>query len=259
MRTLSAAASNDEAPASRSARRRASTIMSMGRSRGPRSRWSSSGRSVSWPTPTITGVRGSRATAGQSMVRAVKAWQVQGHGEPTAALHMVDAELPEPGPGQVRLRVRAAALGFPDVLMCRGIYPLTPSLPFTPGQEVAGDVTAVGDGVDHAVGDRIMAVTAFDTGCGGFAEETLACAGHPIPGSMSDADAAGFSIAYLTGWIGLVTRGQVQRGETLAVLGAAGGCGSAAVQLAKVLGVTVIAVVGGGEKAEYCRTIGADA
>ena len=94
---------------------------------------------------------------------------------------MVDAELPEPGPGQVRLRVRAAALGFPDVLMCRGNYPLTPSLPFTPGQEVAGEVTAVGDGVDHAVGDRIMAVTAFDTGRGGFAEEALACGGIPSP------------------------------------------------------------------------------
>jgi NADPH2:quinone reductase len=188
----------------------------------------------------------------------VKAWQVQGHGEPTAALHIVDTDLPEPGPGQVRLRVRAAALGFPDVLMCRGIYPLTPALPFTPGQEVAGVVTAVGVGVDHAVGDRIMAVTAFDTGRGGFAEEALARAGHPIPDSMSDADAAGFYIAYITGWIGLVTRGQMQPGETLAVLGAAGGCGSAAVQLAKVLGARVIAVVGGDEKAEYCRSIGAD-
>ena len=188
----------------------------------------------------------------------MRAWQVQEHGEPAAALKSVDIDLPEPGPGQVRLRVKAAALGFPDVLMCRGIYPLTPPLPFTPGQEVAGEVTAVGEGVDHAVGDRIMAVTAFDTGRGGFAEEALARAGHPIPDAMSDADAAGFYIAYITGWIGLVTRGQMQPAETLVVLGAAGGCGSAAVQLGKVLGARVIAVVGGEEKAEYCRSIGAD-
>ena len=106
---------------------------------------------------------------------------MQRHGEPAAALHVVDTDLPEPGPGQVRLRVRAAVLGFPDVLMCRGIYPLTPALPFTPGQEVAGVVTAVGDGVDHAVGDRIMAVTAFDTGRGGFAEEALAARGRSHP------------------------------------------------------------------------------
>ena len=188
----------------------------------------------------------------------MKAWQVRQHGEPQAVLRTVDTELPKPGPGQVRLRVKAAALGLPDVLMCRGVYPLTPTLPFTPGQEVAGVVTAVGEGVDHAVGERIMAVTAFDTGHGGFAEETLARAGHPIPASMSDADAAGFYISYITGWIGLVTRGRTQPGETLAVLGAAGGCGAAAVQLGKVLGARVIAVVGGDEKAEYCRRLGAD-
>lgn len=163
-----------------------------------------------------------------------------------------------PGPRQVRLRVNAAALGLPDVLMCRGVYPLTPSLPFTPGQEVAGVVTAVGDGVDHVVGERIMAVTAFYTGHGGFAEEALARAGHVIPGPMSDADAAGFYIAYITAWIGLVTRGKTQPGETLAVLGAAGGCGAAAVQLGKVLGARVIAVVGGDDKAAYCRRLGAD-
>jgi NADPH2:quinone reductase len=188
----------------------------------------------------------------------MRAWQVRAHGEPMAALALVDADLPEPGPGQVRLQVRAAALGLPDVLMCRGVYPLTPALPFTPGQEVAGVVTAVGDGVDHRIGERIMAVTAFDTGRGGFADEALARAGHPIPDAMSDADAAGFYIAYITGWIGLVTRGKVREGETLAVLGAAGGCGSAAIQLGKVLGARVVAVVGGEEKVEYCRALGAD-
>jgi NADPH:quinone reductase len=110
----------------------------------------------------------------------MRAWQVQRHGEPSAVLRVVNTKLPEPGPGQVRLRVKAAALGLPDVLMCRGVYPLTPTLPFTPGQEVAGVVTAVGEGVDHVVGKRVMAVTAFDTGHGGFAEEALARAGYPI-------------------------------------------------------------------------------
>jgi NADPH2:quinone reductase len=188
----------------------------------------------------------------------MRAWQVRQHGEPIAALRAVDTEVPQPGPGQVQLRVTAAALGFPDVLMCRGVYPLTPPLPFTPGQEAAGVVTAVGEGVEHVVGERIMAVTAFDTGHGGFAEHALARPGHRIPASMSDADAAGFYIAYITGWIGLVTRGRTQPGEALAVLGAAGGCGAAAVQLGKALGARVIAVVGGREKAEYCRRLGAD-
>lgn len=188
----------------------------------------------------------------------MKAWQVQRHGEPAVALRVVDAELPQPGPGQVRIRVKAAALGLPDVLMCRGNYPFTPALPFTPGQEAAGVVTAVGEAVDHRVGERIMAVTAFDTAHGGFAEEALARPGYPIPASMSDADAAGFYIAYITGWIGLVTRARTRPGETLAVLGAAGGCGAAAVQLGKALGARVIGIVGGERKAAYCRSLGAD-
>ena len=82
----------------------------------------------------------------------MRAWQVQGAGEPTEVLHLVEREPPEPGPGQVQMRVTAAGIGLPDVLMCRGVYPLTPPLPFTPGQEMAGVVSAVGDGVDTPVG-----------------------------------------------------------------------------------------------------------
>src|SRR6267143_1462685 len=103
----------------------------------------------------------------------MRAWQVQDKGEPVDVLHLVELEPPEPGPGQVRLRVTAAGIGLPDVFMCRGTYPLTPPLPFTAGQEAAGVVTAVGDGVDVAVGSRIMCVTMFYTGHGSFAEECL--------------------------------------------------------------------------------------
>ncbi|HXY95157.1 MAG TPA: NADPH:quinone oxidoreductase family protein, partial [Acidimicrobiia bacterium] len=192
----------------------------------------------------------------------MRAWQVVRHGEPTDALRLADVDLPEPEPDQIRLRVRAAALALPDVMMCRGAYAYTPALPFTPGQEVVGDVTAVGADVANgvAVGDRVMTITKFDEGHGGFADETLARAtnAYRVPDGMSDADGAGFLIAYLTGWLGLVTRGRLERGEWLAVLGAAGGTGSAAVRIGAALGARVIAVVGGDEKARYCRALGVE-
>src|ERR1700758_3970109 len=101
----------------------------------------------------------------------IRAWQVQGAGEPIDVLHAVDVEVPEPGPGQLRIRVTAAGIGLPDVFMCRGSYPLTPPLPFTPGQEATGVVTAVGDGVDVPVGSAVMSVTAFTEGHGSFADQ----------------------------------------------------------------------------------------
>ena len=153
----------------------------------------------------------------------MRAWQVQGAGEPAEVLHLVEREPPEPGPGEVRIRVTAAGLGLPDVFMCRGTYPLTPPLPFTSGQEATGIVTAVGEGVDLSVGDRIMCVTSFIGGNGSFAEECLAAAdgAFPVPEGLTDAEAAGFWIPHLTGWIGLVDRGGIAEGDWLAVLGAA--------------------------------------
>jgi NADPH2:quinone reductase len=191
----------------------------------------------------------------------MRAWQVQGVGEPTEVLHLVELDAPEPGPGQVRIRVTAAGLGLPDVLMCRSTYPLTPPLPFTSGQEATGTVTAVGDGVDLAIGDRIMCVTMFWQGVGSFAEECLVAAdsAFPVPAGLTDAEAAGFWIPHLTGWVGLVDRGAIASGDWLAVLGAAGGSGIAAVQLGKALGARVIAVVSDDEKAAFCRGLGADA
>ena len=192
----------------------------------------------------------------------MRAWQVQAAGEPREVLHLVERELPEPGPGEVRMRVTAAGLGLPDVFMCRGTYPLTPPLPFTSGQEATGVVTALGDGVERvAVGDHIMCVTSFVGGNGSFAEECLASAegAFPVPDGLTPAEAAGFWIPHLTGWIGLVDRGRIAAGDELVVLGAAGGSGIAAVQLGRALGARVIAVVSDDEKAEFCRSLGADA
>lgn len=191
----------------------------------------------------------------------MRAWQVQSAGEPIDVLHMVALEPPQPGPGQVRIRVTAAGIGLPDLFMCRGTYPLTPPLPFTSGQEATGTITAIGEGVHLAIGTRVMCVTAFWQGHGSFAEECLVAAdsAFPVPDGLTDVEAAGFWIPHLTGWIGLVDRGRLAPGEWLAVLGASGGSGIAAVQLGRALGARVIAVVSDEERATFCRGLGADA
>jgi NADPH2:quinone reductase len=190
----------------------------------------------------------------------MRAWQVQGKGEPRDVLHLVDLPAPEPGPGQMRIAVTAAGLGLPDVFMCRDMYPLTPPLPFTPGQEAAGVVTAVGEGVSTPIGTRVMSVTVFYEGHGSFAEECLVpeASAFPVPEGLSDEQAAGFWIPHMTGWVGLVDRGHLAKGEVLVVLGAAGGSGIAAVQLGRALGARVIAVVSDEKRAAFCRELGAD-
>lgn len=190
----------------------------------------------------------------------MRAWQVAKRGEPADVLERVDLDAPGPGAGRVSIHVAAAGLGLPDVLMCRGVYPLTPPLPFVAGQEVTGTVTAVGDGVDLDIGARVMGVTVFTEGCGGFADECLLFADStfPVPAGLSDEEAAGFWIPHMTAWIGLVDRGRLEPAETLVVLGAGGGSGTAAVQLGKALGARVIAVVGDDARADLCRSLGAD-
>ena len=124
-----------------------------------------------------------------------------------------------------------------------------------------GRVVAWGDGVEgRSVGDRVMAVTSFFTGAGSYAEQCLALDDFclPAPDAMSDAEAAGFLIPFHTAYIGLVTRGRLQRGETLLVIGGAGGTGQAAMQIGKALGARVIATAGGPDKADFCRSLGAD-
>jgi len=190
----------------------------------------------------------------------MRAWQVQRHGEPRDALVLADAALPEPGQGQLRVRVGAAALGLPDLFMCRGSYALTPPRPFTPGQELAGIVTAAGEGAHARVGERVMAVSAFFLGRGAFAEQALALDdfAFAVPDGMSDAEAAAFPIAFHTAWVGLVRRAALRAGETLLVLGGAGGTGNAAIQLGRALGARVIATARGPERAAFCTALGAE-
>ena len=190
----------------------------------------------------------------------MRAWQVHGQGEPVDVLRFEERDQPEPGPGDLRVRVEAAAIGMPDVFMCRDTFAFKPPLPFVPGQEVCGVVEAVGEGVDLPVGSRIMGVTSFYLGHGGFGEATIVqeATAFRVPDGMSAVDAACFRIGFSTGWIGLVRRGAIQAGEVLVVLGAAGGSGATAVQLGHALGARVIAVGSGGTKLDLCRSLGAD-
>ncbi len=193
----------------------------------------------------------------------MRAWQTTKTGRPKDVLELAqDAAPPEPYPGTVLLDVIAAGVGLPDVFMCDGSYPMTPgSFPFTQGQEVVGRVAGWTDGVEgRAVGDRVMAVTSFFTGAGSFAEQCLALDDFclPVPDAMSDAEAAGFVIPFHTASIGLLTRGRLEAGETLLVLGGAGGTGQAAIQIGKAVGARVLATASGRERCDFCLELGAD-
>ena len=179
--------------------------------------------------------------------------------EPGAPEKLVVADLPSPqtGAGQVKIRVRACGVNFPDALLVQGMYQLRPKLPFSPGLEVAGEVMEVGAGVESpAVGARVMAILPY----GGFAEEIVVDARVPLPlpDTMSYEVGAGFGLVYGTAHIALVQRGGLQAGETLLVLGAAGGVGLAAVELGKLLGARVIAAASTDEKLALAREYGAD-
>ncbi len=173
------------------------------------------------------------------------------------SLTLDDIDAPVAGAGEVLIEVRAAGVNFPDVLIIQGKYQIKPTLPFTPGYEVAGVVTAVGDGVTHLkVGDHAVAQTAL----GGFAEAVKVPARlcFAMPSSIPFVDAAAFPIAYGTSYYALKDRGRLQPGETLLVLGASGGVGLAAVQLGKIMGARVIACASSDEKLAACKAHGAD-
>lgn len=189
----------------------------------------------------------------------MKAWRINKLGEPREVLVIEEVPDPVPGAGQLLVQVLAAPANFPDVLLCRGEYQVKPTLPFTPGVELCGRVVAVGDGVTRfAVGDRVIGTPTLPIG--GFAELSVLDEENAFaaPTSLDDAEASALTIGYQTSWFALHRRTQLQPGETLLVHAAAGGVGSTAVQLGKAAGAKVIGVVGGRDKAEYCRQLGAD-
>jgi NADPH:quinone reductase len=185
------------------------------------------------------------------------AWRVVRYGEPAEALELADIPVPEPGEGQLLVKIRAAALCFPDALMCRGQYQVRPPLPFTLGVEAAGEVVAVGAGVTgFSEGDRVLGMPVT----GGLAEFALFDAARAFhsPDQMDDAGAAALHMNYQTAHFALHHRAGLRDGETVLVHAAAGGVGSAAVQLAGAAGARVVAVVGGPVKAGVAREFGAN-
>ncbi len=192
----------------------------------------------------------------------MRAWQVQGAGEPAEVLHLVERELPEPGSGEVRIRVTAAGLGLPDVFMCRGTYPLTPPLPFTSGQEATGTVTAVGEGVDLSIGDQIMCVTSFIGGNGSFAEECLAVGRRRLPRARRSHRRRGGRV--LDPAPHRVDRSRRpgphrRRATGWPCSARPAAAGSPRCSSASALGARVIAIVSDDEQAAFCRDLGADA
>ena len=189
----------------------------------------------------------------------MKAWRVSELGEPRDVMSLDEIPELQPGDGQLLVRVLGAAANFADALICRGLYQVKPPLPFTPGLELCGEVIVLGQGTTgFAVGDRVIGSSVLPAG--GFAELALmdTATTFPAPAVLDDAESAALYIGYQTGWFGLHRRAHLQPGETLLVHAAAGGVGSAAVQLGKAAGARVIGVVGGPEKAEVARALGAD-
>jgi NADPH2:quinone reductase len=176
---------------------------------------------------------------------------------PPDSLVLAEVEPLKPGKGQVVISVKACGVNFPDTLIIQGKYQFKPDMPFTPGSEIAGIVKEVGEGVEHVqVGEHVIAFT----GWGGFAEEVAADATKLIkmPPGMDFVTAAAFTLVYGTSHHALKDRAQIKPGETLLVLGAAGGVGLAAVELGKVMGAHVIAAASSAEKLAVCQQHGAD-
>lgn len=179
---------------------------------------------------------------------------------PTGVDALTWKELPTPAPKaqEVLVKIEAASLNFPDLLIVQNKYQMKPPLPFVPGSEYAGTVEAVGEGVAHLkVGQRVACLS----GTGGFATHAIAPAAlcMPLPPGFPAVDAAAFIMIYATSWHALVDRAQLKAGETVLVLGAAGGVGTAAIQIAKAAGARVIAAASTDDKCALCKSIGADA
>ncbi|HUD32400.1 MAG TPA: NADPH:quinone oxidoreductase family protein [Variovorax sp.] len=173
------------------------------------------------------------------------------------ALTWKELPTPEPASGEVLIEIKAASLNFPDLLIVQNKYQMKPPLPFVPGSEYAGVVSKLGADVRNLqVGQNVACLS----GTGGFATHVIASAAQcmPLPAELGHVDAAAFIMTYGTSWHALMDRGQLKAGETVLVLGAAGGVGTAAIQIAKASGARVIAAASTDEKCELCRSIGAD-
>lgn len=168
-----------------------------------------------------------------------------------------EVDRPDPGPGEVLIKVHATSINFPDLLLCQGKYQLKLEPPFTPGMDLAGTIEALGDSVEgFKIGDEVCGGARF----GGFADYAIASADglQKKPDNFSFEEAASYSAAYLTAYVSLVRRGRLQAGETLLVHGASGGVGMAALDVGKLLGATVIATGGNDEKLAKVKAYGAD-
>ena len=186
----------------------------------------------------------------------MKIWRLQELGDPAEQLRLVDEAAPTPGEGQVLVDVEAVGLAFPDVLQCRGMYQVKSGPGFTPGGELAGRIAALGEAVEgREVGERVVFL-----GSGGLAEQVVhpAAAVYALPDAVSAETAAAIPINYCTTLYALRDRAGLAAGETMLVTGAAGGTGTAAIQLGKAMGARIIAVAGGAVKTALLHEIGAD-
>jgi NADPH2:quinone reductase len=188
----------------------------------------------------------------------MKAWRAHQFGGPDV-LQLDDVPIPEPGPGHVRVKCSTITLNFNDIDIIHGTYPdVMPPLPFIPGMENLGVVDACGQGAESWMGKRVVTVPA--DAYGGYADYCIGPTAmtFEMPDDMSDADASAFFMPFHLAWLGLEHRARVQPGETVLVHAAAGGNGSAAVQVAVQLGARVIATAGSPEKVAFCKELGAD-
>ena len=187
----------------------------------------------------------------------MKAVVCREHGLPEKLELVSDWPEPELGEHDVRVRVKAAGLNFPDVLIIQGKYQFQPELPFIPGNECSGEIEAVGAAVTRfKVGDKVISAS----GTGAFCEQIAVNenAVFPMPDALSFEQAAGVSITYFTSYYALKQRANIQPGETMLVLGAAGGVGTTAIELGKLMGARVIAAASSDEKLALCKQLGAD-
>lgn len=187
-------------------------------------------------------------------------WRVTAFGEPRAVLALDRGPVPEPGPGEIRVGVAANSLNFLDVSICRGDHPVRPELPFVPGAELAGAVSAVGpDVAAPRVGDRVVAMSPSAHGC--FCEEAVVAArtAYQIPPEIRDEHAAVLLVTYQTAYVALHRRARLKEGEVVLVHAGAGGLGTALIQVARAAGATVLATAGSDEKVRTCLEQGAEA